>query len=356
MDAGLTKDKRWITISLNSKTSSEVRLIRSSDPWSRPLLIQPRLAGLEYYVEHCRGNLLIVTNDCEALDYKLVQTAVERADEDSRAHRGCGRETWRELLAPEPGCKIEDIDVFAHHVAVYQRTSRGQQLRVLDIEGGVDPDGCLAPADHQVGARDAQATPSHGGEPDVKHRKGLVIYSASCGFPHETLDEPPSRGSLETSWQLEEAEEAESAPGVAGSRRLRIAADTMVALPFDEVGTCIQPGANCDYAGSLLRLSLSSPLSPWTVVDVSLRTKSRAQLAGVHSAAEEGAKQVTVIRQRTCAGFEPRDFVCRQEWAASRDGTQESLSVCRTPQYQRMYGFISCTSALTLVPTPTRCQ
>jgi len=328
MDAGLTKDKQWITISLNSKTSSEVRLIRSSDPWAQPLLIQPRIAGLEYYVEHCRGNLLIVTNDREALDYKLVQTAVERADGDAVAHGGCGRETWRELLAPEPGCKIEDIDVFADHVAVYQRTSRGQQVRILDLEGGEDPDGCPA-GGYQVGARGAQTTPSRAGEPDVNHRKGLVMYSASCGFPHDTLDEPPSRGSVETPRQSEalEADKAEGAPGVADSRGLRITADTMVALPFDEVGTCIQPGANCDYAGSLLRLSLSSPLSPWTVVDVSLRTELRAQLGGVQRAAEDGAKQVTVIRQRTCSGFEPRDFVCRQEWATSRDGTQESL-VC----------------------------
>jgi len=35
-----------------------------------------RLAGLEYYVEHCRGRLLIVTNDEAAQDYKIVQTAV----------------------------------------------------------------------------------------------------------------------------------------------------------------------------------------------------------------------------------------------------------------------------------------
>ena len=46
---------------------------------------------LEYYVEHCRGNLLIVTNDREALDYKLVQTIPESGGEG--ALRGCGRDT-----------------------------------------------------------------------------------------------------------------------------------------------------------------------------------------------------------------------------------------------------------------------
>lgn len=42
MDAGLTKDKKWITISLNSKTASEVRIINAREPWSDPILVQPR--------------------------------------------------------------------------------------------------------------------------------------------------------------------------------------------------------------------------------------------------------------------------------------------------------------------------
>ena len=42
MDVGMTKDKTWITVSVNSKTTSEVHLIDSRDPWSPPRIIQPR--------------------------------------------------------------------------------------------------------------------------------------------------------------------------------------------------------------------------------------------------------------------------------------------------------------------------
>jgi protease II len=50
MDAGMTKDKKWITISLNSKTTSEVLLLDARAPWTTPILLQPRVPGLEYYL------------------------------------------------------------------------------------------------------------------------------------------------------------------------------------------------------------------------------------------------------------------------------------------------------------------
>jgi hypothetical protein len=356
----MTKDKKWITISLNSKTSSEVRLIPSQDPWSDPILVQPRIPGLEYYVEHCRGNLIIVTNDREAHDYKLVQTIPARTDD--AGGQGCGRDTWLDLLVPEPGCKIEDIDVFAEHIAVYQRTSRGQQLRVLGIEGGRDLDSCQHGAGSLCTGQPGGNKPSdtaqaqdqralEAGKSDASRRTGLVMHSVSCGFPHETLDEAPSRGSFGNfeACQRRGGQATESSFGGQG-RVLKVNADTIVTLPNDEIGTCIQPGANCDYHGSTLRLSLSSPLSPWTVVDVSLRAESRALQNRSEHAVESAQKQVEIVRQCECEGFEPRDFICRQEWAVSRDGTQVS-PIARMRACRRSFCL-----ALTFDSASTRCQ
>ena len=86
-----------------------------------------RVPELEYYVEHCRGNFVIVTNDNGALDYKIVQTTSRGLGAVQQG--AVGRDTWQDLLLPGPGCKIEDIDVFANQIAVYERTSHGQQLR-----------------------------------------------------------------------------------------------------------------------------------------------------------------------------------------------------------------------------------
>jgi protease II len=100
----------------------------------------------------------MVTNaGCQ--DYKLVQ-----ADPSSPNSR-----LWTDLLVPDPGTKIEDIDVFRHHIVVYERTCVGQQIRILLLSDTI--------------AEDAKPA-------------GLVQFSQSCGFPHETSPLPrrPSRG------------------------------------------------------------------------------------------------------------------------------------------------------------------
>ena len=113
--------------------------------------------------------------------------------------------TRLDLLVPEPGCKIEDIDVFAGHVAVYQRTWRGQELRILDIEGGAE-DPCrqsnrIPSAEQPEGDRPADMVPAEdqcsveGSKSEGKRRTGLVVHTVSCGFPHDALPDAPSRGS-----------------------------------------------------------------------------------------------------------------------------------------------------------------
>jgi protease II len=106
---------------------------------------------------------------------------------------------------------------------------------------------------------------------------------------------------------------------------LRVVRNTLVVLPDEPVGTCIQPGANCDFHGTQLRLSLSSPLSPSTVVDVSLSDPPEEM--GGKGGAGRGGKRVAVLRSRSCVGFNPQDFSCSQEWAVSHDGTKVPMTI-----------------------------
>ena len=322
MDVGLTKDKQWLTISVNSKTSSEVHLLPAADAWAPPHLVQPRQAGLEYYVEHCRGMLVIVTNAHGASDYKIVQS-----HPPGGAGRVGGMEGWQNLFTPEAGCRIEDIDVFAHHLVVYERTACGQRVRILDVEGGDDLGG--KPLAVDVALEGAQ------GESVVGWRKrnaggagqGLVTHSASCGFPHVAMP-LPGRG-----------REALRRHQQGHGQGLRVVADALVELPAQvlteaafagddvgsadvnsvRVGTCIQAGANCDFWGSQVRLTLSSPVTPPTVLDVSLRKGGEGGGAG--------RRVVTVVQRGRCTGFRAEDFVCRQEWATSHDGARVPLTV-----------------------------
>ena len=54
-----------------SKTTSEVWLIDGLSPWDPPVLIQKRIHGVLYYVEHRDDELYILTNVGEPTEFKV---------------------------------------------------------------------------------------------------------------------------------------------------------------------------------------------------------------------------------------------------------------------------------------------
>lgn len=73
VDLYITRDRCFLTINSNSKTSSEVRLIDCSSPYKPPALVQARLPGVIYHVEHRNGCLYILTTYGEPAEYKLMK-------------------------------------------------------------------------------------------------------------------------------------------------------------------------------------------------------------------------------------------------------------------------------------------
>lgn len=67
----LTKDSRFLTMNIMSKTTSEVWLIDGLSPWDPPVLIQKRIHGVLYYVEHRDDELYILTNVGEPTEFKV---------------------------------------------------------------------------------------------------------------------------------------------------------------------------------------------------------------------------------------------------------------------------------------------
>lgn len=155
LDVAKTKDKSIIAFNSNSKTTSEVRVLPAASPNGVPTLVRPREKGVEYFVESCAGNLIIVTNKGSESGYSILQ-------------QGRGAGGWEALYAPLEGVTIQDIDVYSGHIAVYERTPQGQQVSILKV----------AP----------RPTSGSGG--------GLVQRSLSCGFPHETVADIGNVGAL----------------------------------------------------------------------------------------------------------------------------------------------------------------
>ncbi len=98
VSVGATQSGRYILINVHDHQTSEVHLIDAADPDAHPRLVEPRLPGIEYDLEHDASGdrFLIVTNADDAEDFKLVEAPVATP----------GRRFWRDLVAHRPGILV----------------------------------------------------------------------------------------------------------------------------------------------------------------------------------------------------------------------------------------------------------
>ncbi|MBI5631253.1 MAG: S9 family peptidase [Elusimicrobia bacterium] len=125
LEVDRTRDERYLLLDIESKTSTEVRFLRSDRPEEPWKVIEPRRPLHEYHADHRGGLFYIVTNK-DAKNFKIVTAPVEDP----------GRERWKEFLPHRPDIKVEGIDLFALHAVVSERQSGLPQLRVIDLESG----------------------------------------------------------------------------------------------------------------------------------------------------------------------------------------------------------------------------
>ena len=131
LGVGRTRDDEYILLGLDSKLTSEVRVLRASDPTRTFSVLSARRQGVEYSVDHDRGSaarpsrFLVVTND-EAEDFRLLEVA------DDGEHN----EPWREVIPHRPGIRLDAVDPFADHLVVYEREDGETRIRVIDAETG----------------------------------------------------------------------------------------------------------------------------------------------------------------------------------------------------------------------------
>ncbi|XP_053568245.1 prolyl endopeptidase-like isoform X2 [Bombina bombina] len=76
VDLYCTRDKRFLTLNSNSKTTSEVWLVDMQQPFKSPFLVHQRVPGMIYHVEHRNDFLYILTTYGEPAEYKLMKTPI----------------------------------------------------------------------------------------------------------------------------------------------------------------------------------------------------------------------------------------------------------------------------------------
>ncbi|KAL1921227.1 uncharacterized protein VTP21DRAFT_10943 [Calcarisporiella thermophila] len=127
VDIGSTKDKKYITIDLNTLSSSEVRVLNAHHDFAngapQPQVIEPRQEGVEYYVDHHENQFYILTNTSSTGEFKLVQAPDEQPS----------RVGWTDLFSVGENEKIEDVDIFKDFLVIYGRRDGLPVIKCCDL-------------------------------------------------------------------------------------------------------------------------------------------------------------------------------------------------------------------------------
>lgn len=120
-----TKDRHFIFVTSESKETSEQHFLDASAPLDSFTLLQPRVEGLRYYAEHRQDSFFIVTND-DARNFRIVTTPTATP----------ARTQWQEFLPHRETVKVDDIELFAQHFAVYERENGLRTIRIISLDSG----------------------------------------------------------------------------------------------------------------------------------------------------------------------------------------------------------------------------
>ncbi|WP_203831356.1 S9 family peptidase [Actinoplanes palleronii] len=120
----LTRSEKFIVIDAQSKITSEVRIIPADTPDAEPVLVAERQQGVEYQIEH-HGHRFLILHNRDAEDFAVAYTSVDAPGE------------WVELIAHQPGTRLESVDAFARHIVISLRKDGLTGLRVM-CDGSTD--------------------------------------------------------------------------------------------------------------------------------------------------------------------------------------------------------------------------
>ncbi|MCX7304503.1 MAG: S9 family peptidase [Hyphomicrobiales bacterium] len=126
MDVSGTRSNDWVFVSINDHETSEIRLLRSSDPTGTPQLVAARETGLQYDLEEGGDVFFILTNADGAKDFKIVTAPVS----------GPTRPNWKDLVPHESGRLILSILAFEDFLVRLERKDGLPRIIVRDRATG----------------------------------------------------------------------------------------------------------------------------------------------------------------------------------------------------------------------------
>lgn len=165
LSIGKSKTRRFLILSSESLTTSEVTILDAADPLAPALLVEPRAQDVEYSVDH-QGDRFIVLSDEGTGVFRLFE-----APEHSPS-----RSNWSPL-PHDHELLIEEFEVFREHIVAVGRRDGLPQALVMDRDGST----------HYLDFPEASYTVDAVGTPEFETALFRLRYT-SLVTPHSIYD------------------------------------------------------------------------------------------------------------------------------------------------------------------------
>lgn len=137
VSVGATRSRRFVVISSSSKMTSVSWSVPADRPGEAPSVVLPLEEGVEYDVEHAlwpgTGDVWLVRHNRREVDGSArTDFALDLLPV------GGGVSELRELIAHRPGVRLVDVEAFAAHLVVTERSEGLEHLRVIEPGGTRD--------------------------------------------------------------------------------------------------------------------------------------------------------------------------------------------------------------------------
>jgi oligopeptidase B len=117
---------RFCIVATGNQETSERWLIDLADPDATPRLVAARETGVRYSVYERGEELFILTNQGDAIDYRIAVAPLAAP----------GRENWRELIPHRPGVYIISVSLYAGHLVRLERANALPSIVIRDLGDG----------------------------------------------------------------------------------------------------------------------------------------------------------------------------------------------------------------------------
>ena len=130
ISVGKTQSDRFVVISTHDHETSEVRVIDADRADALPLLIAPRVTGVEYEVDHGfvggEERFFMLTNAGGAEDFKIVTAPVATP----------GPAHWRDFVPHVPSRLILDVTAYRDHLVRLEREAGLPRIVIRHLPSG----------------------------------------------------------------------------------------------------------------------------------------------------------------------------------------------------------------------------